>query len=161
MRPWNENTGFERSWHEADGPSIQPILIDQGLNIDRHGFPQEDRFWSLDGKAKRKSEKKPTECIHCHAYIRAYPCPECGFAPVAPPREIIIDTSVQLVETERVFVDPRRTFFDESLRKARSSGYKPGFAGAKYKEKYGEWPPWSWSQFAKDEFARDLQWQRR
>jgi len=161
LRPWSPNTPVGRSWQESDGPSVIPVVVDCGENIERHGWPTEDRTWSLDGKAKRQSEKRPAKCIKCRCYIQAYPCPACGFAPEVSPCEVRIDASAKLVERERIFVDPRRTFFDESLRKARSSGYKPGFAGAKYREKYDEWPPWSWSQFAKDEFARDAQWRRR
>lgn len=140
LRPWNK---------------VTPILIDLGQNIDRHGFPHEDRTWSLSGSATRK-EKPPTQCIKCRAFIRHYPCPECGFAPEVSPKEVRVDTSVEL--QEKTFDDPRLAFFNRQLEVAKARGYKAGFAGAKFKEQYGEWPPWSWGQRAKEMYATDEAW---
>jgi superfamily II DNA or RNA helicase len=160
LRPWNENTPLTRSWQPEDGPSVQPIIIDQGGNLDRHGFPHEDRRWSLEGRAERENERKPTKCIKCLAYIKHYPCEACGFAPPAPPpREIVQDTNAEL--EERVFTDPRKAFFDRKLEEARMKGFKPAFASAKFKEEYGDWPPWSWGQAAKESCANDEMWKRR
>ena len=159
LRPWNENTPRTRSWQPEDGPSIVPIIIDQGGNLDRHGFPHEDRRWSLEGKAESK-ERKPTKCIKCLAYIKHYPCPVCGFAPTPPPpRDIKQNADAQL--EERVFVDPRKAFFDRKVEEARMKGFKPTYPSMKYKEEFEEWPPWSWSNGAKVTCALDEQWQRR
>jgi DNA repair protein RadD len=160
LRPWNENTPATRSWRPEDGPSVVPIIIDQGGNLDRHGFPHEDRRWSLEGRAERVNERKPTKCIKCLAYIKHYPCEACGFAPPAPPpREIVQNADAQL--EERVFVDPRKAFFDRKVEEARMKGFKPTFASMKYKEEFDEWPPWSWSNAAKVACSLDEQWKRR
>jgi len=45
------------------------------------------------------------------------------------------------------------------VKQAREKGYKPGFASARYKERYGHWPPWAWSEQTKASFASDPQWQ--
>jgi len=165
LRPWNEKTpnGYgvfpARAWRPEDGPSVVPIIIDQGGNLDRHGFPHEDRRWSLEGRAERENEKKPTKCIKCLAYIKHYPCPACGFAPVVTPREIVQNSNAEL--EERVFTDPRKAFFDRKVEEARLKGFKPTFASMKFKDEYGEWPPFSWGQAAKNAFALDEQWRRR
>lgn len=159
LRPWNANTPSYRSWQPEDGPSVQPIIIDQGGNLERHGFPHEDRKWSLEGRAER-SEKNPTKCIKCLAYIKHYPCEACGFAPpVPPPREIVQQPNTEL--QERAYVDPRKAFFDRKVEEARLKGFKPSFASVKYKEEYGEYPPWSWGQGAKEAYANDEMWKRR
>ena len=142
---------------------VTPILIDQGGNVDRFGFPTDDREWSLTSDVKPK-EKKPSKCIKCGAFLRAYPCGECGFAPEVMPREIVERPSVELGERKAATVssDPRRAFFDRQVKIAQARGYKPGYASAKYKEKYNDtWPPWSWSQEIKAVFERDTDWQER
>jgi superfamily II DNA or RNA helicase len=143
MRPWND---------------VTPILIDLGENLCRHGFPHEDRVWSLDGSAHTK-ERPPTKCIVCRAFIRHYPCPECGHAPPVTPKEVRVASDVQL--EEKTFIDPRLVFFNRQIEVARGRGYKPGYTGAKFKEEFGQWPPWSWSQRAKDIFASDSDWRAR
>jgi superfamily II DNA or RNA helicase len=159
LRPWNENTPPTRSWQPEDGPSVVPIVIDQGGNIDRHGFPHEDRIWSLDTIAKRVREKRPTRCIKCLAYIKHYPCEACGYAPEVPAREIVEVQETHL--EERVFVDPRKSFFDRKVEEARQKGYKPTWASVKYKEEFGEWPPYSWGLAAKEACSMDEGWKRR
>jgi DNA repair protein RadD len=158
LRPWNEFTPPERSWLPEDGPSLVPILIDQGENIDRFGSPHADRKWSLTSAAEM-TEKKPTRCIKCRAYIKHYPCPECGYAPPVTPREVREAPDVKI--GERTFVDPMRALFDKSLKEAQKKGFKPGYASAKVKEAYGDWPPWAWSQAVKAEYAKDEDWQER
>lgn len=160
LRPWNSNTPPTRSWQPSDGPSVQPVIIDQGGNLDRHGFPHEDRRWSLDGRAERENEKKPTKCIKCLAYIKHYPCEACGYAPPPPPpREIVENAGAQL--EERVFTDPRKAFFDRKIEEARMKGFKPTYPSMKFKDEYGVFPPWSWSNAAKALCYSDEQWQRR
>jgi DNA repair protein RadD len=146
LRPWN---------------LISPVLIDQGGNLDRFGFPHEDRPWKLRGTIELP-QKKPSKCIKCGAYIPCYPCSECGYAPEVSPREVKIRPEVEIVE--RTFdapKDPKRALFDKSLKQAMARGFKPGFAAAKYKEEFGDWPPWSWSESARDVFAKDPDWQQR
>jgi superfamily II DNA or RNA helicase len=158
LRPWNEFVPSGRSWLPEDGPSIDPVLIDQGGNIDRHGSPHADRKWSLTTAAEM-TEKKPACCVKCRAYIKHYPCPECGYAPPVSPREVVEKPEAKL--GERAFVDPMRVLFDKSLKEAQKKGFKPGFASFKVKEAFGDWPPWAWSQAVKAAYAADEDWQER
>lgn len=147
LRPWND---------------VRPIVIDCGRNVDAHGLPHEDREWSLTSEAKRVSGKKYRMCPACFAYVSKNPCELCGFAPPVKEREIRTDESIKLVVRQAMTNDPRRSFYDAQVNRARSMGFKPGFAAAKFKEKFdGQWPPWSWSKETKAEFARDEEWQRR
>jgi DNA repair protein RadD len=161
LRPWSPMTPPFRSWQPQDGDSVVPFIIDQGGNIDRFGLPHEDRIWSLEGTVKRANEKKPPRCIKCEAYIRHYPCIECGFAPEVTPRVIREDVSTKLAEIQTAFVDPRKAYYDSQIEMARGRGFKPTWANYRFKEKYNEWPPWSWGQAAKEACAVDEQWKRR
>lgn len=56
------------------------IILDLVGNIFRHGFPDDERDWSLEGK-KKKSSIGPAikTCTNCYAtHPSAAVCPECG-----------------------------------------------------------------------------------
>lgn len=50
-------------------------------------------------------------------------------------------------------------YLNMMVQVARAKGYKPGFASARYKQRYGAWPPWAWSEAIKASFASDPEWQ--
>jgi superfamily II DNA or RNA helicase len=52
----------------------EAIILDHAGNVKRHGLPDEDRIWSLDGKSKKRAAK-PSE-------VPVKTCPQC-FATVA------------------------------------------------------------------------------
>ncbi|CAB4199679.1 SSL2 DNA or RNA helicases of superfamily II [uncultured Caudovirales phage] len=52
----------------------EAIILDHAGNVKRHGLPDEDRIWSLDGKVKKRASK-PSE-------VPVKTCPQC-FATVA------------------------------------------------------------------------------
>lgn len=140
---------------------LTPLLLDHAKCIDEHGLPHEDRVWSLTKGLKEKPPGVRT-CTKCFAVMpaRAMKCTECGFVfPLGESRETPVEVPGRLVE--RAPVDDRALFFDRAVDKARTLGFRPGFAAAKFKEKYEEWPPWAWSNSVKTEFANDAEWQRR
>lgn len=143
LRPWGEDA---------------PVVLDHSGNMDRHGHPTIDREWSLLDKPKTAVKSEFHVCKGCYAYVKKNPCELCGFAHVPTEREIR-EQAAELVVREPV--DERRATFMQSVYLARSRGFKPGFAGAKFKEKFGAWPPWSWSNEAKAMFANDKDWQER
>lgn len=73
-----------------DGPAKKKaILLDHVGNVLRHGMPDENREWSLDGLIKEKKRKKGevappprvNECPECFAVHAPAPaCIRCGFA---------------------------------------------------------------------------------
>ena len=143
--------------------SISPIVLDHGGNVERHGLPTEDRAWSLDSEATRKPSKKAEFrlCKACFAYVRDNPCELCGFETPKPPRVIREEEATRLVVVDRPKLEDRRGFYEQQVEKARLRGFKPGFAAAQYKEKFGEWPPYAWNSETKAAFAVDEEWQRK
>lgn len=141
---------------------IQPVIIDHAGNVGRHGMPHEDRAWKIDGPAVRPKLKNPYRmCGKCFAYyvVSLTACPHCGFEPPVEERELPKEEAAVM---ERVDVSTlERNFYVSAANLARARGYKPGMAGAKFKEKFGRWPPWSWSQETKAQFANDFSWQAR
>jgi len=144
---------------------VSPLILDHSGNVDLHGLPHEDREWSLDGTAQRKVEVRYRTCAKCYAYIKGSPCPVCGHEEIRESRTVrtsdgVMDRIDAALKKERSS-DPKRAYFDDQAEKARKKGFKPGFAAALYKEKYGDWPPWAWSHALKSEHAKDSDWQDR
>lgn len=159
LRPWHP--GCPRGC--VKHPSVSPLLIDHANNIARHGFPHEDLHWSLKDRAFRMAHREPIKlCKRCYAYvpIGRVLCPYCGyeFRPEDQPKTPE-ETHEQLVRRNSTPEVMRRSFFDDMVQVARRKGYKPGFASAKYKDHYGAWPPWAWSEAIKASFASDSDWQ--
>lgn len=80
-----------RSLRPAPGKT-HAIILDHAGNIGRHGLPDEEREWSLEGRSKKKKETKQEErvkqCPQCLAIHEPAPsCPYCGF--VYPVRSIM------------------------------------------------------------------------
>ena len=66
-------------------PGKAAVILDHAGNIAAHGFPDDDREWSLEGtkKAKRGEDEPPAPatktCPKCYAIHRPAPeCPVCG-----------------------------------------------------------------------------------
>ncbi|MCL6480031.1 MAG: ATP-dependent helicase [Peptococcaceae bacterium] len=69
---------------DADNPDKVAVIIDHVGNVYRHGLPDEDRAWTLEG-SKKKGQSLPREvalrqCPKCYAAHRPVPlCPLCGY----------------------------------------------------------------------------------
>ena len=157
LRPWGVH---ESGWYQP------PIVFDHANNYERHGLPHEDRAWDLHtGKPQKPMSVGYRVCQACYAYVRKNPCELCGFSAPAQKRVIreedgVLERIDKNIAAERK-ADPKRAYFDKQVDKAQYSGFKPGYASAKYKEKYGDWPTWAWSQEVKLAFAKDKGWQER
>lgn len=143
------------------GP-IQPVIIDHAGNVGRHGMPHEDRAWSIHGPAKRLAVKSLYRtCAKCFAYYlaTAKSCPHCGFEPPVKERELPTESPAVIERVTQALLE--KNFYASAVNLARSRGFKPGMAAFKFKEKFGRWPTWSWSQETKAQFAADFDWQAR
>ena len=167
---WRQTTGrILRPWHPGCSsgcvahPSVVPLLLDHGSNIARHGFPHEDLHWELKDRARRMQHKTPTRiCKSCFAYLPASRviCPYCGAdLPPAEKVESPEETAEKLVRRSTTPEDMQRAFYDDMVKLARKKGHKPGFASAKFRDHYGAWPPWAWSEATRASFASDSEWQ--
>lgn len=72
-------------------PGKRALIFDHVSNFLRHGAPDMDREWALDGEKKRAENKvKVRACPECFAVLPAgtKECPECGyvFTPAGKPR---------------------------------------------------------------------------
>ena len=139
---------------------VRPIIADHARNMDRHGAPHLDRIWSLEA-APQLVERNPYRlCPRCYAFVRFNPCELCKhFEPPqerAPVRE---NAAPALVEKK--MEDVRRADFIALVQTASARGFRPGYASAKWKEKYKDWPPRSWGNEAQRMFAQDPGWQHR
>lgn len=80
-------------WMQGNGRGLRPsddkeklLILDQVGNWAKHGLPDDDREWSLQGrkKGKRKKDDEPDvnvqQCKHCFHIFRPGPdtCPACG-----------------------------------------------------------------------------------
>jgi hypothetical protein len=68
---------------DDNNPDKVAIIIDHVGNVYRHGLPDEERTWDLQGKKKAKQEPREIslrQCPVCYAAHRpAQMCPLCGF----------------------------------------------------------------------------------
>jgi len=104
-------------WMQGNGRGLRPhdgkdrlLILDQVGNWSRHGLPDDDREWSLEGrkKGKRKTDDEPDvrvqQCQQCYHVFRpgVSECPSCG-APVErkEPRKLeVVEGELQRVDAD-------------------------------------------------------------
>ncbi len=120
------------------------LLIDLRGVVHEHGLPGEERRFSLHGKAISTAQKLPPlrQCKACGMVFRPCPaCPRCGA--VLPRPEPPAVKAAPLVQGGAVVsIAERRAHFDELVAQMRSRGFKPGWVGVQYRERWGSWPRW-------------------
>lgn len=120
------------------------IILDHVGNLELHGFPDDDREWSLDGRVKKS--KQPDEffmrtCPNCYACYKSSlkACPVCGCEQSIKSKQEIEYVEAELVERERAAAKEKA----ESKRKAANKfqqlvelgkrrGYPNPYAWAKH-----------------------------
>ena len=137
------------------------VLIDHAGAVFRHGFPDEDTHWSLDGNVDEEYRKHHDDgetpgaryCSQCELlYHDSAECPQCGRLPEKPPRSIFapnpVDTTNELLtEAERRVAtssngdrSERIQHWYRCLAVARKRNGTYGMAAQVYRRKYGSWP---------------------
>lgn len=136
------------------------VLIDHAGAVFRHGFPDEDTEWVLEGNVNENfandradgKHEKALYCKRCELLFHGQPnCPQCGRVPTKPPRSIFapdpVDATNEIL-TEADRAAPRTVSREEQLQHwwrclavARKKDGTFGMAGAIYKTKYKTWPP--------------------
>jgi len=128
LRPTKSLVLACQQWGRVNrGSSDAPALIlDHAGNAIRHGHPEQEREWTLQGRQRgRRQEQNTISVIRCHTcfcvYQAAPACPNCGATNVvvrAPMKQV----AGELVE----FTGPADT--PEKLRAlAKAKGYRPGY----------------------------------
>jgi DNA repair protein RadD len=155
VRPTRSEMLFQqivgRGLRTAPGKDFCLILDHSDTHL-KLGFVTDvdDRNLELDGGEKKPSapkprkERLPSECPSCHALRPAHArkCPSCGFAPVKQNEVEAEDGELGEFtgKKERFTKEQKEAFLGEVTWFARNKGYKPGWAAAKYREKFGVWP---------------------
>ena len=120
-------------------PGKTAIIIDHVGNYARHGMPDDDREWSLEGKKKKASSREGNsnfvkQCDQCYAVVPSGVaiCPECGFEFPRPCRTLEEVRSARLDEvkgfTLNLITPSDCRNYEELLAYAESHGYKRGWA---------------------------------
>jgi superfamily II DNA or RNA helicase len=170
-----------RGLRPAEGKS-NLILIDHSGAVHRHGRLEDEIYWTLevdkkavnlDHEARSARQSDPyCDCTACgHIRIRGEACDNCGFKP-GPRPDLIVAKDEDLVELGQgaatYSYQDRQRWFRElmALRNVRNTWrvakgqepYKPGWAAAKFKDKFGAWPPFDWNNLAPaTEISREVQ----
>jgi superfamily II DNA or RNA helicase len=105
-------------WMQGNGRGLRPsagkdrlLILDQVGNWHKHGLPDDDREWSLEGRKGRRraaddeADVSIQQCQQCFAVFRTgvSACPSCG-APV----EVRKKAEIQVVEGELERIDVER-----------------------------------------------------
>jgi superfamily II DNA or RNA helicase len=91
------------------------IILDHAGNVKRHGFPDDDREWSLDAGRRARARDADADgpqikqCPSCYAMNRAHvhACGECGHVFVVQSREVeqvagtLIEMTPEMIARER------------------------------------------------------------
>lgn len=118
------------------------VILDHVGNYARHGMPDDDREWTLEGRPKRKGMKQETmpeeryiTCTNCFAVIAgdAQNCPYCGAEIERRERKAIEqETETALVQIKGFTVNTKTPdecrSYAELLEYAQAMGYKKGWA---------------------------------
>ena len=120
------------------------IILDHAGCAYSHGFVDEDREWSLEGKQKRAQKKREAPVRICEKCYAAYPaiarkCPECGHVPERElttkepeqaPGELVEMTEAHRAQLrrDRAREEAKAQTLQELQDLARVRGYSTGWA---------------------------------
>jgi DNA repair protein RadD len=134
------------------------ILIDHAGAVFRHGLLEDKIAWTLDSTKRAENTahaaceargvSRLIECTECAALRKGgEPCPQCGFQPKRRPDAIVFrEGSLALVDRKKRTAEPERDPHERMRWHAMLSyiaaerGYRAGWVGHKFKEKFGTWP---------------------
>lgn len=118
------------------------VLLDLVGATHVHGRPDEPRAYSLTGKAIRRGDDDVAAqfCLVCGAPWTPPACAECGRETQVAQQTVTGDKLEKYAAKRREGTDRRAETLGRWLIDARTRGFKPGWAKAKYRAVYGEWP---------------------
>jgi len=133
LRPWPGKTSATL----IDLPGVSHV----------HGMPEDERVWSLEGKACRRAGM---HCQVCSKPIEMYPCPFCQYNPETSDGGDQDETTItndRLVKYARKIAEGPEQRWETLvrwLRIARTKGHKLYSVHHKWVHVYGEPPPREW-----------------
>ena len=158
-----------RGSRPADGKTSN-LILDHAGNALRHGFPEDDRAWSLAASKPRKPGEAPLKhCKMCFLVMvaSAAACPECGYEfPIE--RSGIVQKPGELTELSAADLKARKKLAQQIedwlyfrtlahfKRRADGSPYNPHWALYKFKERHRQWPSRDVRAAWSEDIAADL-----
>lgn len=120
-------------------PGKRAVILDHVGNYARHGLPDAEREWSLEGKPRHGREKTDPDavgvrqCPRCFRVFSPAPvCPYCGYRFPLSRRELEERRETQLQRIQGFVLEysgPEQCrSYRELLIYAKQHGYKPGWA---------------------------------
>lgn len=118
----------------------EAILLDHAGNVMRHGLPDDEREWTLEGDRKRGRKKDPDDipiktCPSCFRVLRSsVSVCDCGHVFTPKGREIevvegdLAEIDVQALRRARMREQGAAQTLEDLRRLAAMKGYKPGWA---------------------------------
>jgi superfamily II DNA or RNA helicase len=140
------------TWLQMIGRVLRPspgkstaIVIDLRGAVHEHGLPDDDRVFSLDGRAISVGEAPVKTCPECEHVIplSARVCPNCGNESAGSDREDDGERH-DLIKISKK--DRERGYFLEQLDLAHRRGYRPGWAAHRFQEKFKRFPAALWRE---------------
>ena len=127
----------------------QAIILDHVNNYKRHGFPDDERQWSLDGKIRTtKSEESLVRIKRCPVCFFAHPpalvCPNCGYEYQSDGRTIeeingkLVMIGSSEYKDERKIEVIKAKSLTELVQIEKDRGYKKYWAEKQWQLKTGE-----------------------
>jgi superfamily II DNA or RNA helicase len=141
------------------------LILDHSGAVFIHGFPDDEIAWALheDKRAENISHANRgagthapalTTCPECSAVrLEGRSCPRCSWRPVRKPGIVKIEDGelgkVTRDRTVHALPQEKFTFYREvrgilAEKRGRKPTIKDGWAEYKFKEKFGDWPPFDW-----------------
>jgi superfamily II DNA or RNA helicase len=124
------------------------LLVDLRGVVHQHGAPDEDRAYSLDGKAIREKEARLPlrQCPECGAVAKPRAtCGRCGFAFPQPKRKAVEGVAIGAVKgrprSELIEAWRRLVLIARERKTKDGRPYSPTWAAVRFKEQFGFWPP--------------------
>lgn len=152
LRPTQSTSLFLQQVGRALRPAPgkdRAIILDHVGNCLRHGMPDDDRDWSLEGvtakhKAANDNDGPPIkQCEKCYAVFHASPvCPQCGHVHEIKGRKLeedggeleeITEARAAMIRAERKREEREAKSLEDLQELAKKRGYSPGWAYFRFK----------------------------
>ncbi len=127
-----------------DGAGTRALVIDLAGVVHEHGMPDELREFSLDGIRRKPRDERPwiTQCAVCGFVVegpkRGDSCARCDTPWPPPPKPKA--QPAELVAAKPIARAEKQAEFSRLASVAAMRGYKPGWVGVRFREKFGHWP---------------------
>jgi superfamily II DNA or RNA helicase len=151
--------GHPGMWLQMAGRVLRPApgkthatVIDLRGVVHRHGLPEADRVWSLEGKAitvtAKEREEKLVVCTACSGAFSGWSVTEDGARCCPLCRALGAPMAAPEVKARRLHVmgsaappEVRHAELAKLAATAVAHGYKAGWASMRYREMFADWPP--------------------